>query len=58
MFIDLKKVYNSVPHAAIWKAPGKLGASESIIIELIRSFYSDMQAQVQLVKPPIVDPLR
>ena len=47
LFIDLKKAYNSVPREAMWTALGKLGVPEPVI-ELIRSFHQNMQAQIQL----------
>ena len=47
LFIDLKKAYDSVPRAAMWKALRKLGVPEPVI-ELIRSFHQDMQAQIQM----------
>ena len=47
LFIDLKKAYDSVPREAMWAALGKLGVPEPVI-ELIRSFHQDMQAQIQL----------
>lgn len=45
MFIDLKKAYDSVPRAALWKALQKLGIPESTVA-LIRSFHEGMKAQV------------
>ena len=47
LFIDLKKAYDSVPRAAMWRALQKLGVPEPVI-ELIRSFHQDMQAQIQM----------
>ena len=47
LFIDLRKAYDSVPCAAMWKALGKLGVPEPVI-ELIRSFHQNMQVQIQL----------
>ena len=43
----LKKAYDSVPRVAMWTALRKLGVPEPII-ELIRSFHQDMQAQIQM----------
>ena len=55
MFIDLKKAYDSVPRAALWQALGKLGVPGSLI-ELIRSFHCDMQAQIRL-NDTMLDPI-
>ena len=47
VFIDLKKAYDSVPRVALWQALGKLGVPDNLV-ELIRSFHCDMQAQIRL----------
>lgn len=45
VFIDLKKAYNFIPHETLWIVLRKFGVLESM---LIRSFHSDMQAQIRL----------
>ena len=47
LFIDLKKVYDSVPREAMWFALANLGVPNSTI-QLIKSFNHDMQATIQL----------
>ena len=47
IFIDLRKAYNSVPQAALWQAPGKLGKHDSTI-ELIKSFHRETRAKLRL----------
>ena len=46
-FVDLKKVYNSVPRDAMCVALGKLGVPE-LTVQLIKSFHQDMRARVRL----------
>ena len=46
-FIDLKKVYDSVPREALWMALRKLGVPEENI-SLIQSFHLGMKAVIRL----------
>ena len=55
VFINLKKAYDSVPRAAIWKVLGKLGVPDSMV-ELIRSFHCNMKVQICLGNT-MVDPI-
>ena len=43
--MDLKKAYDSVPRAALWRVLQKLGVPDDVI-ELIRSFHEGMKARV------------
>ena len=43
-FIDLKKLYNSVPREAMWLALNKLG----VPLKLIRLFHEDTKAKIRL----------
>lgn len=40
IFVDLHKVYDSVPHEALWMALEKLGVP-AVLIDIINSFYAD-----------------
>lgn len=42
-FIDLKKVYDSVPREVMWLALSKLGVPE-LVVKLIKSFHDDTEA--------------
>ena len=43
IFVDLRKAYDSVPHEALWKVFGKLGAPE-VLINIVKSFHKNMTA--------------
>ena len=47
LFIDLKKVYDSVPRAAVWLILAKYGVPDAVIC-LIRSMHDNMLAGVSL----------
>ena len=47
VFVDLKKAYDSVPRAALWRALEKLGIPSSVV-SLIQSFHDGMKAQVRV----------
>ena len=47
IFVDLKKAYNSVPRAALWKSLAVLGVPP-VLINLLSSFHSDMSARVRV----------
>ena len=40
IFMDLHKVYDSVPHEALWMALEKLGVP-AVLIDIINSFHAD-----------------
>ena len=46
-FIDLRKAYDSVPRAAMWRALEKLGIPKCII-NIIRSYHDGMTARVRV----------
>ena len=46
LFIDIRKAYDSVPKAAMWRALGKLGVPD-FTIKLIRSFHQGTQAKLR-----------
>lgn len=47
IFVDLRKAYDSVPRSALWAALEKLGGPTTVI-DLIRSFHDNMQAQIRV----------
>ena len=47
MFVDLRKAYNSVPRAVLWRALEKIGVPDNMI-KLICSFHEGMKAQVSI----------
>ena len=47
LFVDLKKAYDSVLHAALWRALRKLGVPD-VLIDIIRSFHEGMKAKVKI----------
>ena len=47
IFIDLQKAYDSVPRAALWTALKKLGVPD-LLVDIIRSFHSNMEARIRL----------
>ena len=47
LFVDLKKVYDSVPRTALWRALEKLGVPD-LVIAIIRSFHQGMKAMVRI----------
>ena len=42
--MDLRKAYDSVPHAALWVALEKLGVPKEMV-DLVNSFHDDMKAE-------------
>ena len=52
IFVDLKKAYDSVPCAALWRVLQKLGVPDDVI-ELIRSFHEGMKARVCIDGEPL-----
>ena len=49
LFVDLKKVYDSVPRDALWKVMGKTGVPPTML-EVIKSFHDGMRADVRVGK--------
>ena len=47
LFVDLRKAYDSVPRAAMWRALEKLGIPK-YIINIIRSFHDGMTARMRV----------
>ena len=47
VFIDLRKAYDSVPRAALWRVLAKLGVPE-VLVSVIRSFHVDMSASIRI----------
>ena len=47
VFVDLRKAYDSVPREAMWMVLRKMGVPE-VLVEIIKSFHSDMKARVRL----------
>ena len=43
--VDLKKVYDSVPRAALWRGLQKLGVPDGIV-QFVRSFHKGMKARI------------
>ena len=46
IFVDLKKVYDSVSREALWLALRKLGVP--VLIDIIRSFHDNMNASIRV----------
>ena len=49
LFVDLKKVYDSVHHAALWHALRKLGVP-NLINDNVQSFHKGMKEAVQVTR--------
>ena len=47
LFIDIRKAYDSISHALLWRALEKLGVLDTLI-SLVRSFHEGMQAWVRV----------
>ena len=47
LFIDLRKIYNSVPRPALWSVLEKCDVSPTMM-SVIKSFHDDMQAEVRV----------
>eukprot|EP00117_Sycon_ciliatum_P028828 scpid28718/ scgid23083/ Putative uncharacterized transposon-derived protein F52C9.6 len=47
VFIDLRKAYDSVPRAAMWRVLSRLGVPDKLI-SIIRSFHEGMSASIRL----------
>ena len=47
VFVDLRKAYDSVPREAMWRVLKKLGVPE-VLVEIVKSFHTDMQARVRV----------
>ena len=45
IFVDLKKIYDSVQHEALWVALRKLGIPQ-LLIDIISSFHENMKARI------------
>ena len=47
LFVDLKKVRDSVPRSALWKVLEKVGVPPTML-QIIRSFHDGMKAEVRV----------
>ena len=47
IFVDLRKAYDSIPRAALWTMLKKLGVPD-ILVDIIQSFYADMEAKIRV----------
>ena len=47
VFVDLRKAYDSVLREAMWMVLRKMGVPD-VLVEIIKSFHSDMKARVRL----------
>ena len=47
IFVDLRKVYDSVPRVALWTALKELGVPD-LLVDVIRSFHTNMEAWIRV----------
>ena len=47
LFVDLKKVYDSIPRSALWRVLEKVGVPPTML-QIIRSFHDGMKAEIRV----------